>query len=132
MAYGPTYWMQDCWESHLIREAWSNYGVRRTDQSWRELYNRRLLMEENPEENSDSDSEEEEVGEREVVFRGEQVQRILMDFTQGDEPVISIINVAVAPDVAPDVPAFIPLTVNSPEYLEYLRNEHVIIKKSCA
>ena len=131
MAYGAAYWMRDCWSSELIRQAWNNYGVRRTDAQWREVYNRSLAMEEDPEETSDTDSVEGD-GEDEVMFRGEPVQRILMDLTQGDEPVISIIHVAVTPDAVPEVPAFVPLTVNSPEYLEYLQNEHIIIRNSCA
>ena len=137
MAYGEAYWMRLCWSSEIIQLAWDNYGLLRTNARWEELYHRKLeieaLGELSEEDVYESDDEvNEDGGEMGVVFRGEPVQRILIDFTQGDEPIVSVIQVAVTPEVAPEVPAFIPYTHQSPEYLQYLQEEHVVVRNSCA
>ena len=136
MAYGDKFWMRLLWTSAIIKAAWDNYGLRRTNAQWRDLYNRKLEIEasgDSSEEVFESDDEvNDDGGEMEVVFRGEPVQRILMDFTLGDEPVVTIIQVTTTPDIIPEVPAFVPLTLDSPEFLEYLQNEHIVIRNSCA
>ena len=66
------------------------------------------------------------------MFRGTTQQRIIFDFTQGDEPVVSVIQVPVTPAIVPEVPAYVPLTLDSPEYLRYVEEEHVVIRNSCA
>jgi hypothetical protein len=124
MAYGATYWMRDCWDSYLIREAWDNYGLRRTDQQWRDVYNRRLVMEEDLEESSDDGSVWEEVGGREVVMR----RRIIIDLTQGDDPVVTEISEPITPPATPVVPVEAPYTLESPELYE----GYVVIRNSCA
>ena len=127
MAYGDTYWMRDCWDSHLIKEAWENYGLRRTDHLWRAVYHRRLVMEQQPDEHPLEDIPEEEERESEVVFR----TRIIIDLTQGDEAVVTEVNEPVAPLVPPDVPpepTAILLTYDSPEVWE----DYTIIRNSCA
>jgi hypothetical protein len=55
--------------------------------------------------------------------------REIIDLTQGDEPVIIREPVAV---VQEEEPVFVTLTLESPEYSEYLQNEHIIIRNSCA
>ncbi len=109
MAYGEAYWMRLCWSSEIIR--------------WEELYHRKLeikvLGELSEDEGYDSDNEvNEDGGEMGIVFRSPPVQRILIDFTQGDEPVVSVIEVAVTSEVTPEVPTFVPYTHRSPEYLQ--------------
>ena len=121
MAYGATYWMRDCWDSDLLRQAWNNYGTRRTDNQWRDLYNQCLLAEQNPEETSDDGSVWEEVGGTEVVMR----RRIFIDLTQGDEPVITEVSEPVTP---PATPVFVPYTLDSPEMLE----DYTVVRNSCA
>ncbi len=79
-------------------------------------------------EDSAEDGQSEREDEEEVVFPGH-IQREIIDFTQGGEPVVIMVNVAVTP---PAEPEFIPITLESPEYLEYIQNEHVIIRNSCA
>jgi len=125
MAYGSTYWMQDRWDSDLIREAWDNYGTRRTNAQWREVYNRRLALEEDPEETSEDGSVWEEEGGREVVMR----QRIIIDLTLGDEPVVTVVQEPATQLVPPEEPpAFVPYTLESPEMSE----DYVVIRNSCA
>ena len=68
-------------------------------------------------------------GERETVFR----RRVLIDLTQGDDPVITEIMEPVTPLVpAEEPPADIPYTLESPEYLQYIQEHHVVIRNSCA
>jgi hypothetical protein len=125
MAYGATYWMRDCWDSDLIRQAWNNYGTRRTDNQWRNLYNQCLLAEQDPEETSEDGSVWEEEGGREVVMR----QRIIIDLTLGDEPVVTVVQELATPLVPPEEPpAFVPYTLESPEMSE----DYVVIRNSCA
>ena len=91
MAYGQASWMRDIWSSEIIRRAWDNYGVRRTEHLWRELYYSRLAME--AEERSDSiedvsdieDSEDEGGGEG-VVSRVPTADRLLWDQLDFSKP----------------------------------------------
>ncbi len=80
-------------------------------------------MEQEPESSPEDDSEE-EAGERETVFR----RRIIVDLTQGDDPVITEINEAVTPLIAPEEPVFVPYTLDSPEMFE----DFTVIRNSCA
>jgi hypothetical protein len=130
MAYGAAYWMRLIWSSAIIKAAWDNYGVRRTNIQWRVLYTRTLELEAEGEfseyEVEDSDDEvNEDGGETRVVFRSETVQRILMDFTQGEEPVITVIQVAVTPDVEPEPPAVVP-------YIQESSEADMVVHSTCA
>lgn len=136
MAYGDIFWMRNIWSSDIIQQAWDNYGLNRTHAQWAALLritlNREIEAEqsEGASEESDEASEEsrEEVwqedweDEAEVVFR----ERIIIDLTQGDEPIVTIVNVAILPEAQPA------LTLESPEYLEYLENDYVVVRNSCA
>ena len=133
MAYGDIFWMRDIWPSELIERAWENYGRTRTNALWRVIYHRRIAEEVAAEDTddlfeSDEDDQSEWEDEREVVFPGH-IQREVIDLTQGDEPVVIMVNMAVTP---PAEPEFIPLTLESPEFIEYVAGEHVIIRNSCA
>ena len=76
----------------------------------------------------DSDDEvNEDGGETGVVFRSEPVQRILMDFTQGDEPIISIVQVAVTPERELEPPAIIPCTQESSEDPQYVQGDFLVV-----
>ena len=68
----------------------------------------------------------------EGVFRGKPVQRILMDFTQGDEPVISVIQVAVTPERELQPPAIIPYTQESSEDSQYVQEDSLVVHSRCA
>ena len=97
---------------------------------WRVLYTRTLELEAEGEfseyEVEDSDDEvNEDGGETRVVFRSETVQRILMDFTQGEEPVITVIQVAVTPDVEPEPPAVVP-------YIQESSEADMVVHSTCA
>jgi hypothetical protein len=124
MAYGANYWMRDVWESFIIRKAWDNYGIRRTQTQWRELYHRRVINEQEPDDISEDDSEEEEAGERKTVFR----RRILIDLTLGEEAVVTVIDEPVTPLIPSEELVFVPYTLDSPEMLE----DYTVIRNSCA
>ena len=55
--------------------------------------------------------------------------REIVDLTQGDEPVIIREPVAVLQE---EEEVDIPYTMESPEYLEHLRNDTLVIRNSCA
>ena len=128
MAYGDIFWMRDIWPSGIIERAWQNYGTRRTNAAWTEVYQRRIAREL---ESDTDDSEVSEVSGEEqwqddwedeegAVFR----ERIVIDLT-GEEPVESVERVAV---VQEEGPVFIPYTLDSPELYE----DYIIIRNSCA
>ncbi len=101
--------MRDIWPSGIIELAWQNYGTRRTNAAWKEVYQRRIARE------LDSDTDDSEISEDEqwqddwedeegAVFRS----RIVIDLTQGEELVETHEEIA-------EEPAFIPYTLDSPE-----------------
>ncbi len=133
MAYGDIFWMRDIWTSALIERAWENYGRMRTNAAWSAVYHRRIAMEMTAADTEDSDDSDEDdqsewEDEGEAVFSGFN-QREVIDLTQGGEPVVIMVNVAITPPVEPE---FVPYTLESTEYLEYLQTQHVIIRNSCA
>ena len=84
MAYGELYWMRLFWSSDIIKAAWNNYGMRRTNTRWNELYQSKLAMEASglvsEDEVNDSDTEvNEDEGENGVVSRTPTSDRILWD-----------------------------------------------------
>jgi hypothetical protein len=122
MAYGDISWMRDIWPSAIIERAWQNYGTRRTNAAWSEVYQRRIARE------LESDTDDSEVSDDEqwqddwedeegAVFRS----RIVIDLTQGEEPV------EIQEEIAGE-PVFIPYTLDSPEIYE----DYIIIRNSCA
>jgi hypothetical protein len=131
MAYGDTFWMRDIFPYTIIERAWENYGTRRTNADWTEVFHRRIAMEEAEETEASEDSEDSDgeqsvweedwPEEREVMFR----ERIVIDLTGGDEPieVIEIIEVS-----EPEEPEVILYTLDSPELYE----DYSIIRNSCA
>ena len=84
MAYGELYWMRLFWSSDIIKAAWNNYGMRRTNSRWNDLYQRKLMMEasglESEDEVNNSDTEvNEDEGESGVVSRNPTSDRILWE-----------------------------------------------------
>ena len=61
------------------------------------------------------------------MFRGEHVQRIVIDLTQGEEAVVTLVNVQIIAE-EPVEPVFIPYTLQSPEVYE----DYTVIRNSCA
>ena len=129
MAYGDSSWMRDIWPSGIIERAWQNYGTRRTNAAWTEVYQRRIARELESDTDASEVSEDEDEqsvweDEREVVFPVYAIREII-DLTQGDEPVIIREPVAVAPV---EEPVFVPYTLDSPEVYE----NYVVVRNSCA
>ena len=62
-----------------------------------------------------------------LLFRGEHVQRIVIDLTQGEDAVVTIVDVPFIAD-EPVEPVFIPYTLQSPEVYE----DYTVIRNSCA
>jgi len=61
------------------------------------------------------------------VFRGEHVQRIVIDLTQGEDAVVTVVDVPFLAD-EPEEPVFIPYTLESLEVYE----DYTVIRNSCA
>jgi len=123
MAYGDIFWMRNIFPLNIIERAWENYGTRRTNADWTEVYQSRVALD-NAEEESVSDDQSEWEDEREAVFP-EYTIREIVDLTQGDEPVIIREPVPVAPAIEP---VFVPYTLDSPELYE----DYVVVRNSCA
>ena len=126
MAYGDISWMRDIWPSGIIERAWQNYGTRRTNAAWTVVYQPRIARELESDSDASEVSEDEEwqddwEDEEGAVFRN----RIVIDLTQGDEPVEVIEMVEVTVPAEPEV---IPYTLDSPELYE----DYIIIRNSCA
>jgi hypothetical protein len=128
MAYGDIFWMRDIFPLELLQKAWANYAVRRTLADWNAVIQRRIAIENEESEPESEEDQSEWEDEREVVFPVYTIREII-DLTQGDEPVIIREPVAVA---QVEEPTFIPFTFDSPEYLEHLQNDTLVIRNSCA
>jgi hypothetical protein len=108
MAYGELYWMRLFWSSDIIKTAWNNYGMRRTNARWNELYQRKLAMEAtgdlSEDEVYDSDTEvNEDEGESGVVSRTPTPDRILWDQLDFSHPYFGDNQQSVTPpDVSPE------------------------------
>ncbi len=86
-----------------------------------DLNNHRIAIIAEAEAEAEEESDESDVGyemeegERGVVFR-EHTHRIVIDMTQGEEPVVITVNVgAGTTPVTPEEPVYIPYTIESPE-----------------